>query len=426
MRRLYSAAFYCALPVVFARLLWRSIRAPDYRKRLSERLGYYRNLHRRSVVWFHAVSVGEAEALFPLVKRMRARFPEQNVLVTTTTPTGSARVRDVLGECVDHVYLPYDVPGAVDRFLLAFEPVLAVIMETEIWPNLFAACTERGIPLYLVNARLSSRSARGYLKIARLVRPVLTRITRIAAQTQEDCQRFVQIGADAEKVERVGNIKFDMEMASGLIDGGERLKAEWFSGRFVWIIASSHEREESLFLDLYRDLQTAIPDLLLLLVPRHPERFAAVEKLCRQARLNVVTRASGSPCSRHTDVFLLNKMGELKQFYAAADVAFVGGSMVPAGGHNILEPAALGVPVLFGPYMNNFKEIASNIVARRAAIQCRDQQQIRAAVLELFQRPEWRKELAVRGRTFVEQNRGALERTVQILSDALDYRLRSI
>ena len=419
MRWIYSAVFYLILPIVLARLAWRGIKAPDYRKRVWERLGWYRKAHRRSAIWFHAVSVGEVEAVFPLVKRMQSLYPEKRILVTTTTPTGSARVKAVLADAVEHVYLPYDMPGAVGRFLTEFKPELAVILETEIWPNLFARCAEKGIPLFIINARLSEKSARGYLKIPSLVRPTLAHVSLIATQTQEDTGRFVHIGADKAKVRAVGNLKFDIDIAPGIIGQGQRLRAELFTGRFVWILASTHQHEEAIFLEIYRDLKADIPELLMLVVPRHPERFGDVERLCSQVRLNVVTRSSGRSCAKDTDVFLLDKMGELKLFYAAADLAFVGGSMVPVGGHNILEPAALGVPVLFGPHMNNFKEIERKVLESDAAIQCWDKQEVGAAVRSLYADEERRKALTERGRRFIEQNRGTLDKVVQILSESL-------
>ncbi|MGR9045710.1 MAG: lipid IV(A) 3-deoxy-D-manno-octulosonic acid transferase [Gammaproteobacteria bacterium] len=419
MRWLYSAVFYLILPLVLSRLLWRSIKAPAYRQRIHERLGWYRNARSQSVLWFHAVSVGEAETVFPLVKRMQAQYPAKKILVTTTTPTGSARVTTVLGESVDHVYLPYDMPGAVGRFLAHYKPELAVIMETEIWPNLFAGCAERGIPLFIVNARLSEKSARGYLKIPALVRPALAGVSFIATQTQPDAERFIQIGAERSRVGMMGNLKFDSEIPRAALEQGKQVRDSLFPERFVWIVASTHGNEEDPFLELYRDLKPDMPELLLLIVPRHPERFNEVEKLCGQARLSVVTRTSGRSCSIETDVFLLDTMGELKLFYAASDLAFVGGSMVPVGGHNILEPAALGVPVVFGPYMHNFKEIERQVLEHDAAIQCRDLNEIGATVRSLHADPQRRSQLAAKGRKFVEQNRGALEKVVRILSEAV-------
>lgn len=419
MRWIYSAVFYLILPLVLSRLAWRSIKAPDYRKRSWERLGRYRKTPSHSVIWFHAVSVGEAETVFPLVKRMQRLFPAKKILVTTTTPTGSARVQSVLADTVEHVYLPYDIPGAVGRFLTQFKPEMAVIMETEIWPNLFARCAENNIPLFIINARLSANSARGYLKLPFLVHPTLACVSMIAAQSEEDVSRFVQIGADQSKVNAVGNLKFDIDMPPDIIEQGRRLKAGLFNDRFVWIIASTHKLEEDIFVKIYHDIKADIPELLLLIVPRHPERFAEVDKLCRQARLNIVTRSSGQACLNTTDVFLLDKMGELKLFYAAADLAFVGGSMVPVGGHNVLEPAALGVPIMFGPHMDNFKDIERKVLECGAAIQCHNHDEIVSTVRSLSADFDRRQELALRGRQFIEQNRGALDRVTQILSDAL-------
>lgn len=401
--------------MILGRLFWRSIKAPQYRNRYWERLGWYRNHFEGPVIWFHAVSVGEAEAAFPLVKRIRNDFPEKKILITTTTPTGSARVKAVLADTVEHVYLPYDTPCAVGRFMTTFKPELAVVMETEIWPNLFAACASKNIPLLIVNARLSERSARGYARIPGLITPALSCISQIAAQTKDDADRFVLIGAEQGRVLAAGNLKFDIEIDSQSIDQGKRLKDELFAGRFVWIIASTHKNEEAIFLDLYPQLKAAIPELLLLIVPRHPERFAEVARLIDECRFNVITRSSGLKCADDTDVYLLDRMGELKTFYAAADLAFVGGSMVPTGGHNILEPAVLGIPVLFGPFMDNFKEIARNVLADEAAIQCHDRNAVAETVVDLYQNPQRRRELSDKGLQFVERNKGALDKVAALI-----------
>ena len=349
------------------RLLWRGIKAPAYRSRWRERFALYDQKFPQGVIWFHAVSVGEAEALFPLVRQIQKQHPVAKLLITTTTPTGSARVKAVMQETVAHVYLPYDVPDAVNRFLQCFKPKLAVIMETEIWPNLFISCGKNNIPLYIINARLSEKSSRGYQKIPALVHPALAQVSLIATQTQDDASRFIAIGADCEKVKMLGNIKFDVEIPQAIIEHGLQIKADLFRDRFVWLIASTHKDEEAMFLEIYKEIKQKIPELLLVLVPRHPERFADVKKLCEQLQLAVVMRTAGDRVNTETDVYLVDTMGELKMLYAASDVAFVGGSMVPRGGHNILEAAAVGVPVMFGPYMVNFKEIARGVLSHNAA-----------------------------------------------------------
>jgi 3-deoxy-D-manno-octulosonic-acid transferase len=422
MRAFYSAVFYLIIPFILLRLLWRGIKAPDYRLRWRERFAFYDKNYPQNVIWFHAVSVGEAEALFPLVRRLQQQFPHTKLLITTTTPTGSARVLAVLGQTVEHVYLPYDTPDTVRRFMLCFKPIFAVILETEIWPNLFTYCGGNNIPLYIINARLSEKSARGYQKIPALIHPVLANVKQIAAQTQDDAARFIAIGAKAEHVVTIGNIKFDLDIPEHIINVGKQLKATVFEGRFVWIAASTHKGEEQIFLDAYQQLKPKMPELLLIIVPRHPERFAEVGTLCSQNKLLVVTRTSGQPCNLDTDVYLADTMGELKMLYAAADVAFVGGSMVSVGGHNLLEASVIGIPVLFGPYMTNFKEIANKVLVYHAAIQCQDKAALVKAIQTVYSNTDYRNLLIDNGKAFVQDNRGAVEKLCHLLAEEIHYR----
>lgn len=416
MRAFYSCLFYLSIPFILVRLIWRSNKAPAYRYRWSERFALYNKKFAQNVIWFHAVSVGEAEALFPLVRQIRQHYPSAAILITTTTPTGSARVKAVMQESVEHVYLPYDMPGAVNRFMRCFKPRLAVIMETEIWPNLFAYCGKNNLPLYIINARLSEKSASGYQKIPALIAPALAHVKLIAAQTQDDAERFAAIGANTDNVRTLGNIKFDVEVSSETIGRGIQLKADLFGDRFVWLIASTHKDEESVFIEIYKKIKQAIPELLLVVVPRHPERFGEVKKLCEQHQLAVVMRTSNEVCNQRTDVYLADTMGELKMLYAASDVAFVGGSMVPVGGHNILEAAAVGTPVLFGPYMANFKEIAEGVLRQDAAIQCQNEGAITHAIVALHADFAYRQSLAEKGKAFVRQNQGAINRIFDVLN----------
>jgi 3-deoxy-D-manno-octulosonic-acid transferase len=415
MRAFYTLLFYLLIPFIMLRLLWRGIKAPAYRRRWNERFGFYNKTYPQNLVWFHAVSVGEAEALFPLLRLLLARHPDWKLLITTTTPTGSARVRATFGGLAEHVYLPYDMSFVIRRFMETFKPRLAVIMETEIWPNLYAECGRHQVPLFLINARLSEKSARGYRKIPSLIRPALANVSLIAAQTGDDAERFVGIGAKPEAVRVMGNMKFDIEIAEETIAKGRGLKSSAFGVRFVWIIASTHKNEEALFLGLYPEIKAKIPELLLVIVPRHPERFIEVRKLCEERRLNVVMRTSGNPCSAETDVYIADTMGELKMLYAAADVAFIGGSMVPVGGHNLLEAAAVGVPVMFGPYMANFKEIAAGVLARKAALQCRSGEEIVSIILSLYADSGQRVELTNRARAFLRENRGAIAAIAELI-----------
>jgi len=417
MRFLYTFLFTLFLPIILLRLYWRGFKAPEYRLRWSERLGFYQQPSQKNVIWFHAVSVGEAEAVFPLIKQFMLNTPQAQILITTTTPTGSARVKAVMGKTVEHVYLPYDVPFAVQRFLKHFQPKMAVIMETEIWLNLFLLTAKAKIPLFIINARLSEKSCQGYQKIPSLIQPALNSVTVIAAQTEVDTQRFKAIGACETQLQTLGNIKFDVSISEDVIRKGEKLRKEQFSQRFVWIIASTHQGEEAIFLQLYPQLKKSIPELLLLLVPRHPERFNEVAKQVENQSLQLVKRSSGMNCAFQTEVYLADTMGELKMLYAAADVAFVGGSLFKhLGGHNVLEPAVQAIPVMFGGYMKHFKAIAEGLLNQHAAIQCSDTEEISAQLIKLYQQPEYRQQLAMRGKSFVEMNQGALTRVLQLLT----------
>lgn len=415
MQRFYSFLFYSAIPLILSRLLWRSLKNPAYRHRIFERFGFYKKNYPQNVIWFHAVSVGESEAIFPLIRLIQTSQPQTQILITTTTPTGSARVQAVLGDSVQHVYLPYDLPDVVARFLNTFKPKIAVIVETEIWANLFYACKQNQIPLYLINACLSEKSVRGYQKIPSLVIPTLNSITKIATQTENDKVSFIAIGANSDKVENLGNIKFDVTIANDVLSKGHVLKNQLFTNRFVFLAASTHEGEEILLLDCYVKLKAKIPELVLAIAPRHPERFTVVEVLAKNKGLNVVKRTSKYNITTKTDLFVIDTLGELKLFYTAADVAFVGGSFVPVGGHNVLEPAAVGVPVLFGYDMKNVALIAEKMLAENAAIQCENIEKLESAIIELYHQPELRNLLVSNAKHFVAQNQGATERIYELL-----------
>lgn len=424
MRIVYSVLFFLLIPFILLRLLLRSIKAPDYRRRWHERLGFYPINPQTGVIWFHAVSVGEAEAVFPLIKRFQQLHPDLHILVTTTTPTGSARVQAVLHNTIQHVYLPYDIPFIVKRFLRNFRPVLAVIMETELWPNLYHYCSVDKIPVYVINARLSEKSAKGYRKLPSLIQPLLANIQQIAVQSPEDAQRFMALGAKTEQVKIYGNIKFDLAIPDDTINTGKKLKTTEFKERFVWLAASTHYGEEQLLINAYLALKKTIPALMLVIAPRHPERFSEVEKLCKNNGLSVIARTAGELCQRATDVYLADTMGELKMLYAACDIAFVGGSLVPVGGHNILEAMAAGAPVLFGAYMANFKEIAGKALQHKAAIQCLDQEAIIQAVKTLHAQNETCVALINNGKSVIEQNRGAIIRLYEMLMAEIEKNYR--
>jgi 3-deoxy-D-manno-octulosonic-acid transferase len=422
LRLLYTLLLYLLSPVVLLRLAWRGLRAPAYLRRWPERFGFIEPPLGERVIWIHAVSVGEVQAAEPLVRALLERFAEYSILLTTVTPTGSARVTELFGDEVAHVYAPYDLPDAVARFFDRVRPRLAVIMETELWPNLFHACHARQIPLLLVNARLSQRSLIGYRRVHRLVRSVLGRITRIAAQGEADAARFIELGAQPRQVTVTGNLKFEQRIAPSLLERAAALRRDWGSARPVWIAASTHEGEDALVLDVFGQLRNSLPDCLLVIVPRHPERFAAVAELCRRRGFQVRLRSEHQPCSEAIQVFVGDSMGELPLFYAASDVAFVGGSLVRHGGHNLLEPAALGVPVVTGPHVFNFTEIMRLLSVAGACRKVESVAGLERVVREWLQDANARHAAGERGREVIGKNRGALAAVLGMIESQLGDR----
>lgn len=421
MRFFYTFLFYLLLPFALLRLFLRGFKAPDYRKRWGERLGFYTKKYPSQVIWIHAVSLGEVEAVSPLLKQLQKLSTANHLLVTTTTPTGSSRVQGIFGDTVSHVYLPYDLPWVIKRFLAVFKPKIAIIMEKEIWPNLFFQCTQQKIPLLIINARLSAKSAKSYKKISGLIKPILANISWIATQTEEDRQHFIEMGAREKLTKAMGNIKFDLELDDRLSQQAYKLKKQLFSGRFIWLISSTHEGEEQLFCEIYPILKKQIPELLIIIVPRHPERFTSVATLVKKNQLNYCLRSTGQACHDNTDIYLVDTMGELKLFYGTADICFVAGSLIPAvGGHNILEPAAINIPIMFGPHMTNFKEIAQHVLDCGAAIQVSNKEEIIKTVLYLHNDPEYRNKMSAKAKQFIKNNQGASQRIFYLIKEIIE------
>lgn len=398
------------LPLALLRLLWRSRREPAYRRRWSERLGRYPKGLKPARLWVHAVSVGEVQAAFPFIEALLGRHPDLGVLVTTTTPTGYQRVCALLGGRVQHCYLPYDLPALVGRLLHQAQPRLVVILETEIWPSLLATCESAGVPVILANARLSERSARGYARFSGLMGRVLRRFTLIAAQSPSDAQRFLILGAEPERLRVMGSLKFDLVPPPGLGEGAAALRHLWGRHRPVWVAGSTHEGEEVLLLTAHQAIRRTLPDALLVLVPRHPERFARVAGLVRDQGLTLVARSEGRPCGEGTAVFLGDTLGELPLFLAAADAAFIGGSLVPAGGHNLLEATAVGVPVAVGPHTFNVAETTELLVQRGAAQRVRGAEELAERMVVWLSDAGERARIGAVGRQVVSEHRGALQR----------------
>ena len=421
--RLYTLLLRLLLPLVLLRLYWRSLRSPAYRRRIAERLVWGQALPGPAAVWVHAVSVGEVQAAQPLIKHLLTRDPPLPVLVTTTTPTGAARVKDLFGDAVTHRYTPYDLPEMVARLLDAVRPRLVIIMETEIWPNTLAQCARRRIPVVLANARLSARSAKGYRRLARLTRETLARFDLITAQSTADAGRFLELGAAAGRVLVTGSIKFDLRLPASLLNQAEAMRRLWLGragqNRPVWVAASTHEGEDELMLAAHRQVRAQRPTALLVLVPRHPERFERVAGLVQRAGLALVRRSSRAPCPPDTAVFLGDSMGELPVFLAAADAAFIGGSLVPTGGHNPLEAAAVGVPVAFGPHVFNFAAITELLVSEGAAFQITNVQGLADTLDTWLGDAALRARIGENGRRVVADNRGALPRLIDLIEERL-------
>ncbi|QHC99244.1 3-deoxy-D-manno-octulosonic acid transferase [Pseudomonas sp. S04] len=421
-RTLYTALFYLGLPLVAIRLWLRSRKAPAYAKRIGERFSIGLPPMAPGGIWVHAVSVGESIAAAPMIRALLERYPQLPITVTCMTPTGSERIQALFANQprIQHCYLPYDLPCAAARFLDRVQPKLAVIMETELWPNHIHQCAKRAIPVALANARLSERSAKGYGRFRQLTQPMLAEMSLFAVQTNAEAERFRALGARAETVEVTGSIKFDLSIDPTLLQRASDLREQWqASQRPVWIAASTHEGEDEVVLAAHRQLLASHPDALLILVPRHPERFNSVFELCQQQGFNTVRRSSGAPVSADTAVLLGDTMGELLFLYALADSAFVGGSLVPNGGHNLLEPAALAKPVLSGPHLFNFLEIAALMRNAKALQEVEDAHGLAVAVQRLFELPRDAQQMAEAGLTVMRANQGALQRLLDGLGRLL-------
>lgn len=422
MRRLsiYNWLIRFLLPVILIRLLLRGLKNPAYLRRWSERFGFIHASNMDKLLWIHAVSVGEVRAAALLVPTLIDRYPKHHVLITTMTPTGSDQVRLIFGNKVEHFYVPYDYPSAVKRFLDKTKPVIAIVMETELWPNLFHECGARNIPLLVSNVRMSESSMNGYLKIPSITRSTLAQVSQFAVQAREDAGRLKKLGASDENIDVTGSIKFEIDIPASQREAAEVLRREWGQNRTVWIAASTHEGEDEAVLAAHKKLKLSYADLLLVLVPRHPERFSAVERLAKRGGFNVLLRSEQTfDIEPEIDVLIGDTMGELQLFFAAADIAFVGGSLVPTGGHNMLEAAAVGTPVVIGPHTFNFKEITRLAVERGHTVQINSADELSVAITELIDHPEQKAKAGEAGEKLVQENKGALARNIELIGQLL-------
>lgn len=407
-RFLYSLVFTLCLPLILARLLYRAWHAPAYARRWSERFALGGDL-RPGGIWVHAVSVGESIAAAPMVRELLRRYPQLPVTLTCMTPTGSEQIRKLFGDEVGHAYLPYDLPWLQRRLIRRLQPRIAITMETELWPNMVAECKRGGVPVVLANGRLSERSARGYQRVARLVRPMFAALDWLAVQSAPEAARFIALGARPQALSVTGSIKFDLRPSSAVLQGAAQWRGEW-GARPVWIAASTHAGEDEIILQAHQQVLQQQPQALLILVPRHPERFDAVARLVQQSGLTLVRRSAGTQPAMTDQVLVGDSMGELMQFYACADVAFVGGSLIAGGGHNYLEPAALGLPVLSGPHRFNFTEISDLLEQAGALVEVADAGALASQVAQWLGDAELARAAGMAGQAVVRANQGALER----------------
>ncbi|MBM4220393.1 MAG: 3-deoxy-D-manno-octulosonic acid transferase [Gammaproteobacteria bacterium] len=415
LRIVYILLSYLLVPLLLVHLYWRSLGAPAYRRRIGERFGSVPIPRRRPSIWVHAVSVGEVQAAAPLVRALLKRHPGVPLVMTTMTPTGSERVRLLFGDTVVHSYVPYDLAAAVRRFFERAQPALAIIMETELWPNLFHECGQRQVPLVLASARISPRSLARYRRLMPLFRDTLANGIVIAAQTPADAERFRALGANPAQTHVTGNIKFDFELPGDVVHAGRALRKLQARDRPVWVAASTHEGEEAVLLAAHALIRQQHPQAMLFLVPRHPERFSEVAGLIESCGLVHVSRSSAAVADQRATVFLGDTMGDLMTFYAAADVAFVGGSLSAIGGHNLLEPAALGIPVITGPHNENAADICALLLACGAAGVVTDAPGVAAEVCRLFSDPDERQRRGRAGQAAIAENSGALERLLRLI-----------
>jgi 3-deoxy-D-manno-octulosonic-acid transferase len=420
-RRAYSALLWLLLPYVFIHLWWRARKQPEYLEHVGERFGRYRFRCEKPVLWLHTVSVGETRAAVTLVQSLRKRYPEHQILLTHTTPTGRAASEQLFGDSVIRVYLPYDYPFAVNRFLRHFKPKVGVLLETEVWFNLIQACHINKIPLLLLNARLSEKSAARYARYPQLVRDSLRELHLIAAQTEDDAERLARLCGRSIPV--MGNLKFDIEPPPAMLVLGRSLRELFGLHRPVFLAASTREGEEALLLDALP--QASVPDLLVVIVPRHPQRFDAVATLIEQHGLRYRRRSSNIAIDASTQVVLGDSMGEMFAYYAACDVAFIGGSLLPFGGQNLIEASAVGKPVLIGSHTYNFAQATEMAIACGAAMQIANADELVRQLNLLLHDAIRLAKLGQAGLQFVKDNQGATEHAATLIDAALKDTLPS-
>ena len=397
----------------------RSLRSPQYKNRIAERYGFF-DFNQQGGIWLHSVSVGETIAAVPLIRELQNKYPHKAITITTMTPTGSAQVTKIFGDTVQHCYLPYDLPCAMRRTIKRLKPELVIIMETELWPNMIHQLKKKQIPTLLANARLSARSAKGYGKVSKLVAPMLGEMTAIAAQYQADGQRFIELGLPTDKLHVTGSVKFDIEITKAVTKQVTTLKNQLGSPRPTWIAASTHQGEDEIILEAHKEVLKQHPDALLILVPRHPERFSKVSSLITSQKLTSQNKSELQSLATETQVLLGDTMGEMMSMFGVSNAAFIGGSLVKRGGHNPLEPAAFGLPLTMGPHVFNFASVCDMLSDNQALATVENSQQLAEQILAWFNSPSLAQEDGEKALSVLKLNQGALKRHLDIIDELLN------
>lgn len=424
MRYLYNLLLYILLPFILLRLWWRSHKTPAYVKNWPQRFGFV-TAQDNHPIWIHAVSFGEAKVATQLIQALRTTNPTLPIIVTNMTATGAQQIRETFGAQLSQAYVPYDYPSAIKRFLKRIQPRMLVIIETELWPNILFYTAQNQIPIVIANARLSERSTKGYQKLGTGFREILKNITAVLAQSETDAKHFAKIGVPEKNCHNVGNIKFDLSLPENILSQKEQLRQRLGSNRPIWIAASTHKGEEEIILVAQQKILKKIPNALLILVPRHPERFTEVEKLIEKYSLQVTRHTEAKENLAQTQVYLADVMGQLLLLYAASDIAFVGGSLIPQGGHNFIEPALIKLPIITGPHLQNFKTIAAQFRTQKLLNEVNNADELADCVINLFNNQTLREQQGNAAQQLVMQNQGALQKHVEWIKSILNTALSS-
>jgi len=420
LRYFYTIVIYFLIPFILLRLLLVSFKYPSYRKKWYERFGFISwKESSKSIIWIHAVSIGEVNATRPIVNLLLKKYPHYQIIITTVTPTGAKTVVQQYKSTVFHFYLPYDIPYCVKKFIRTINPCILITMETEIWPNLYQTCHQSEIPILIVNARLSQKSMSGYQLFSGLIANTLKLVDKVAAQTQADADRFITLGVSNKDISVVGNLKFDIDIPQSIKEEAEPLRHDFSVSRPIWMAASTHDGEEEIILNAHKSILSTHPDAILILAPRHPDRADKIFTMCKKMGLHTTRRTEQESFSDQHNVFLLDTLGELQLYYAASEIAFVGGSLVNTGGQNMLEPAALNLPLITGPYTYNFLEVRNLLLESEALIVVSNSLGLSEKVIELIGDANLRHSMGERARAVVLANRGSSERVITMIKPYL-------